>query len=42
VAAELLSTDRQFIDRVRDVVGLSTSPPGNALVLCVDEKSPGH
>ena len=34
-----LSTDPQFIDKVRDVVGLYMSPPENALVLCVDEKS---
>ena len=34
-----LSTDAQFIDKVRDVVGLYMSPPENALVLCVDEKS---
>ena len=35
-----LSTDPQFIDKVRDVVGLYLDPPENALVLCVDEKSP--
>ncbi len=34
-----LSTDPQFIGKVRDVVGLYMSPPENALVLCVDEKS---
>jgi transposase len=34
-----LSTDPQFIDKVRDVVGLYMAPPQNALVLCVDEKS---
>jgi transposase len=34
-----LSTDPQFIDKVRDVVGLYLNPPGKALVLCVDEKS---
>lgn len=34
-----LSTDPQFIDKVRDVVGLYLAPPENALVLCVDEKS---
>ena len=34
-----LSTDPQFIDKVRNVVGLYMSPPENALVLCVDEKS---
>jgi len=34
-----LSTDPQFIEKVRDVVGLYMAPPENALVLCVDEKS---
>jgi transposase len=34
-----LSTDPQFVDKVRDVVGLYMNPPRNALVLCVDEKS---
>jgi hypothetical protein len=34
-----LSTDPQFIDKVRDVVGLYVDPPEKALVLCVDEKS---
>jgi transposase len=34
-----LSTDPQFIDKVRDVVGLYLDPPAAALVLCVDEKS---
>ncbi|MEU6034698.1 IS630 family transposase [Actinomadura sp. NPDC047616] len=34
-----LSTDPQFIDKVRDVVGLYLNPPENALVLAVDEKS---
>lgn len=34
-----LSTDPLFIEKVRDVVGLYISPPDNALVLCVDEKS---
>jgi transposase len=34
-----LSSDPQFIDKVRDVVGLYMSPPENALVLAVDEKS---
>lgn len=34
-----LSTDPFFIEKVRDVVGLYMSPPTNALVLCVDEKS---
>jgi putative transposase len=34
-----LSTDPFFIEKLRDVVGLYLSPPDNALVLCVDEKS---
>src|SRR5947209_6342660 len=34
-----LSTDPQFIDKVRDVVGLYLDPPERAVVLCVDEKS---
>jgi transposase len=34
-----LSTDPQFIEKVRDVVGLYLDPPERALVLCVDEKS---
>jgi len=34
-----LSKDPQFIDKVRDVVGLYLDPPERALVLCVDEKS---
>src|SRR6266511_1633403 len=34
-----LSSDPQFIDKVRDVVGLYLDPPEHALVLCVDEKS---
>ena len=34
-----LSTDPQFIDKVRDIVGLYLNPPEGALVLCVDEKT---
>ena len=34
-----LSNDPQFIDKVRDVVGLYLDPPEKAIVLCVDEKS---
>jgi transposase len=34
-----LSTDPDFIDKVRDVVGLYMAPPDNAIVLSVDEKS---
>jgi hypothetical protein len=32
-----LSGDPQFIEKVRDVVGLYLDPPERALVLCVDE-----
>jgi transposase len=38
-AAWKLSTDPQFIDKVRDIVGLYLNPPEAAVVLCVDEKS---
>ena len=34
-----LSNDPQFVEKVRDLVGLYMCPPTNALVLCVDEKS---
>lgn len=34
-----LSKDPQFVEKVRDVVGLYMSPPDHAVVLCVDEKS---
>jgi transposase len=34
-----LSNDPYFVEKVRDIVGLYLSPPTNALVLCVDEKS---
>src|SRR4051794_6576566 len=34
-----LSKDPQFIDKVKDVVGLYVNPPERAVVLCVDEKS---
>jgi transposase len=34
-----LSTDPQFVEKVRDIVGLYLDPPEHALVLCVDEKS---
>lgn len=34
-----LSTDPNFVAKVRDVVGLYVSPPAHAIVLCVDEKS---
>ncbi len=34
-----LSTDPFFVEKVRDIVGLYLSPPEDAIVLCVDEKS---
>lgn len=34
-----LSKDKQFVAKLRDVVGLYMNPPEKALVLCVDEKS---
>jgi transposase len=34
-----LSADPEFVDKVRDIVGLYLSPPDRALVLCVDEKT---
>ncbi len=34
-----LSTDPQFIEKVRDIVGLYLDPPVGAMVLAVDEKS---
>jgi len=34
-----LSSDPQFVDKVRDVVGLYMNPPDHAVVLCVDEKT---
>lgn len=34
-----LSSDPQFIEKVRDIVGLYLNPPDAAMVLCVDEKS---
>jgi transposase len=34
-----LSKDPQFVEKVRDIVGLYLHPPDRALVLCVDEKS---
>src|SRR5918998_316338 len=33
------SADPEFVDKVRDVVGLYLAPPDRALVLCVDEKT---
>src|SRR5262249_49191978 len=34
-----LSPDPHFVEKVRDIVGLYMSPPDNAIVLCLDEKS---
>jgi len=34
-----LSNDKQFVEKVRDVVGLYLDPPDKALVLALDEKS---
>ena len=34
-----LSKDPQFVEKVRDIVGLYINPPDHAVVLCVDEKS---
>jgi transposase len=34
-----LSRDKQFVQKLHDVVGLYLNPPDKALVLCVDEKS---
>ena len=34
-----ISDDPQFIDKVRDVVGLYLNPPDNAVVFAFDEKS---
>jgi transposase len=34
-----LSNDKQFLEKLTDVVGLYLNPPEKAIVLCVDEKS---
>ena len=34
-----LSRDKNFVQKLKDVVGLYLNPPDKALVLCVDEKS---
>src|SRR5258708_2739040 len=34
-----LSTDKLFVEKLTDVIGLYMNPPDKALVLCVDEKS---
>jgi transposase len=33
------SKDPQFVEKVRDIVGLYMNPPDRAIVVCVDEKS---
>ena len=37
-----LSRDKNFVAKLRDVVGLYMNPPEKALVLSVDEKSPAQ
>jgi transposase len=39
IQAWKLSSDPQFVEKVRDIVGLYLVPPERAVVLCVDEKS---
>ena len=34
-----LSADPQFVEKVRDIVGLYLNPPDQAIVICLDEKS---
>jgi hypothetical protein len=34
-----LSTDPQFVEKVRDIVGLYMAPPERGMALCVNEKS---
>lgn len=34
-----VSRDKQFVEKLHDIVGLYMNPPDKALVLCVDEKS---
>src|SRR5204863_7472308 len=34
-----LSRDKQFVEKLCDVVGLYLNPPDKSLVLCVDENS---
>ena len=35
-----LSKDPQFVDKIKDVVGLYLDPPERAVVLCVDREEP--
>ncbi len=39
IGGQVSPSDPFFIEKLRDVVGLYLSPPQNALVICVDEKS---
>jgi transposase len=39
VETSKFSSDPEFVEKVRDVVGLYLAPPDRALVLCVDEKT---
>jgi transposase len=34
-----LSTDKRFVEKLTDVVGVYLNPPDKAVILCVDEKS---
>jgi len=34
-----VSNDKQFVEKMQDIVGLYLNPPEHALVLCADEKS---
>jgi transposase len=34
-----VSNDKQFVEKMQDIVGLYLNPPDHALVLCCDEKS---
>lgn len=34
-----LSTDKRFVEKLTDVVGVYLNPPDKAVVLCVDEQS---
>ncbi len=39
IRAFKLSSDKRFVEKLTDVVGVYLDPPDKALVLCVDEKS---
>jgi transposase len=39
IEAFKLSKDKQFVEKLTDVVGVYLNPPEKAIVLCVDEKS---